>query len=171
MTPLWVLCPLRESEASLSTESEAASHLWSRSQGLGFRYTTFIGDGDARTYNTITYLNGGSGPYSVPVIKEECINHVSKRLGTHLQKLKMDLRVAQETKTGNTRLVSQMMLTDKNIDLLAKAFVNNIHSMGPNATIEAEQNAILASSYHASSLDANPTHDLCPPGEKSWCWV
>ena len=79
----------------------------------------------------------------------------------------MDLRVAQETKTRKTRLVSQMMLMDKNIDLFAKAFGNNIHSVGPNATIEAARNAILASYYHASSLDANPTHDLCPPGEKS----
>ena len=83
----------------------------------------------------------------------------------------MDLGVAQETKTGKTRLVSQMMLTDKNIDLLAKAFLNNICSVEPNATIEAARNAILASYYHASSSDANPTHDLCPPGEKSWCWV
>ena len=87
-------------------ESEATSRLWSRSQGLGFRYTSFVGDADSSTYNTITALNGGRGPYSVPVIKEECINHVSKRLGTRLRKLKKDLRVAKETKTEKTRLVS-----------------------------------------------------------------
>ena len=87
-----------------------------------------------------------------------------------MRKLKLDLRVAKETKTGKTRLVSQLMLTDKNINLLAKAYGNNLRSVGPNATVEIARNTIMSSYYyHASSLDANPTHHLCPPGEKPWC--
>ena len=80
-------------------------------------------------------MNGGAEPYSVPVIKEECINHVSKRLGTHLRNLKNNMRVATKTKTGKMHLVSLLKLTDKHIDLLDKYFGQNIHYI-PNATLE-----------------------------------
>ena len=95
-----------------STESEAAAHLWSRSQERGYRYLTFIGHGGCNNYNTITCLNGGRGPYSEPVIKEECLNQVSKRLGKYLRKLKKDLHVAKEAaSSGRIRLQSTVMLT------------------------------------------------------------
>ena len=83
----------------------------------------------------------------------------------------MDYCVAIETKTEKSRLLSQMIWMDKNIDLLAKDYGNNLCSVGPNATVEVAQNTLLSSYYHARSSDANPTPHLCPPGEKSWCWV
>ena len=64
-----------------------------------------------------------------------------------------------------------MGLTDKNINLLAKAYGNSIRSVEPNATIESAKNAMFATYFHARSTKANSTHHLCPPGEKSWCWV
>ena len=68
----------------------------------------------------ITGLNGGRGPHSEPVKKEECLNHVSKRLGTRLRKLK-DLRVAKEAaSSGRIRLQLTMMLMDKHIDGMAR---------------------------------------------------
>lgn len=33
-------------------------------------------------------MNDKKGPYEVPVIKEECVNYVSKRLGARLRMLK-----------------------------------------------------------------------------------
>ncbi|GFV21675.1 uncharacterized protein TNCV_1834531 [Trichonephila clavipes] len=65
-------------------EQEAALKLLQRSEDSGFRYTTLLSDGDAKTYQ---YLNTKEvyGP-EIKLKKEECINHVSKRLGTSLRK-------------------------------------------------------------------------------------
>ena len=136
-------------------ESEAAARLWNRSQERGYRYLTFIGNGDTNTYGTITGLNGGRGPYSVPVKKEECLNHVSKRLGMHLRKLKKDLRVPTEAaSSGRIRMQSILTLTDKHIDAMASHYGTNIHAVGAKATVEAAQCAILATYHHARSTDA-----------------
>ena len=67
-------------------EVEAALRMWQRSEGLGFRYSTFIGDRDCAIYNAICALNDGAGPYTTPVVKEECLNHVSQRIGTRIKR-------------------------------------------------------------------------------------
>ena len=56
--------------------------MWLRSTAAKLRYTTILCDGDCKTYNELCKLK----PYGqdCPVVKEECINHVSKRLGTAL---------------------------------------------------------------------------------------
>lgn len=71
---------------SEAMEAEAATRIWGRSKELNkMRYVKFIGDGDSSAYLAVKKLN----PYgNVPVQKEECINHVRKRLGTRLRKLK-----------------------------------------------------------------------------------
>lgn len=61
---------------------------WSRSTRHQMKYMTFIGDGNSSAYSAVCSLNEGRGPYDVPIIKEACINHVSKRMGTRLRKLK-----------------------------------------------------------------------------------
>ena len=64
-------------------EKEGALRLWQGSRYRGFQYVTFLGDSDSAAYNTICALNDGSGPYeNVAVCKEECINHIAKRLGS-----------------------------------------------------------------------------------------
>ena len=35
--------------------------------------------------------------------------------------------------------------------------------------IHQMQNAVMAIWHHSQSTDDNPVHDLCPPGEDSWC--
>ena len=62
----------------------AAEQLWWRSTERGFRYTTMLSDGDARTFN---HLSGWQMYGDVELQKEECINHVSKRLGTALRQV------------------------------------------------------------------------------------
>lgn len=52
------------------------------------RFTAFVGDGDSSACNNLCKLNGRKGPYTVPVAKEECVNHVSKRIGTRMHKIK-----------------------------------------------------------------------------------
>ena len=60
--------------------------IWLRSvKDLKLRYTTFIGDGDAKTFACLTELK----PYGedVEIVKHECVGHGKKRMGTVLQKL------------------------------------------------------------------------------------
>lgn len=64
-------------------ETKAAEILWKRSTGYNFRYTTIISDGDPSVFAHIQQLNV-YGP-DVVIVKEECINHVAKRLGTGLR--------------------------------------------------------------------------------------
>lgn len=150
-----------------------AVRLWNQTQALGLRYTVLVGDGDCNIPNAICNLNGSSGPYSVPVMQEECLNHVSKRLGTRLHTLKKNMRISQPTKMGKNIgwpiLVSQLTLTDKNIDDLVKYYASNIYSVGPNATVHEARMAILVTFYHGKSNDTQPRHQDCPAGKDSWC--
>lgn len=78
-------------------EPEIAVRIWTRSKNYKMRFTTFVGDGDSSAYNAVCKLNDGKGP----VTKEECINHVSKRMGARLRKLKKETYEVITTKTGN----------------------------------------------------------------------
>ncbi|GFX71280.1 uncharacterized protein TNCV_3410501 [Trichonephila clavipes] len=75
-------CAVDHKGPSCAMEQADALKLWQRSEDSGFRYTTLLSDGDAKTYQ---YLNTKEvyGP-EIKIKKEECINHVSKRLGTSL---------------------------------------------------------------------------------------
>ncbi|KAK8395395.1 hypothetical protein O3P69_006206 [Scylla paramamosain] len=81
-------------------EAECAIRMWGRSENLGFQYTTFLSDGDSSAFTAVTAMNNGAGPYNVQVEKEECVNHVKKRMGTRLRKLKEELKEEKVTKTG-----------------------------------------------------------------------
>ena len=70
-------------------EVVAATVMWNRSIELhGVRYTIVVSDGDSKAYDTVVEEQ----PYGpdVQIVKEECINHVSKRLGTALRNLTAD---------------------------------------------------------------------------------
>ena len=71
--------------SSGSMEVEAAKKIWSRSVSKNkMMYTKVISDGDCKTVTSLNEL----APYGDIVIeKEECINHVHKRLGTGLRNI------------------------------------------------------------------------------------
>ncbi|GFV90568.1 uncharacterized protein TNCV_2222841 [Trichonephila clavipes] len=85
-------CAINHVGSSCAMEQEAVLKLWQRSENSGFRYTTLLSDGDAKTYQ---YLNTKEvyGP-EIKIKKEECINHVSNRLGTSLRKAVKEWRAA-----------------------------------------------------------------------------
>ena len=67
-------------------EEEGACRLYGRSLGKHkLRYIPFIGDGDSKSYAEVKKL----APYGEAVLipKEDCIGHVTKRMGTALRKL------------------------------------------------------------------------------------
>ncbi|GBM55453.1 hypothetical protein AVEN_187559-1 [Araneus ventricosus] len=72
-------------------EVKAAIKLWERSESIGFRYTSLLSDCDSKAFLELNERKiYGS---QVEIRKEECINHVSKRLGTALRKPVKDWRV------------------------------------------------------------------------------
>ena len=77
-------CNKNYNSTSGGMEDTAAEILWNRSLERGYRYTTIVSDGDAKTFSHLTDLQVYG---NVVLRKEECINHVSKRLGTALRKL------------------------------------------------------------------------------------
>ena len=75
--------------SSAAMESEAAKTIWARSvEQFKLRYTTFIGDGDTKSFKVVSE----SAPYGpdIPVSKEECVGHVQKRMGSNLRKLRKE---------------------------------------------------------------------------------
>ncbi|GFT75059.1 uncharacterized protein TNCV_2244431 [Trichonephila clavipes] len=83
-------CDINHLGSSTSMEMEAALTLWKRSTSLGFRYITVLSDGDCKTFNYLCEKKV-YGP-DIVIKKEECINHVSKRLGTALRSTVKDCR-------------------------------------------------------------------------------
>ena len=90
-------------------EVEAAKRIWQRSVDTGLRYTTMLSDGDSKACYAIVSMR----PYGdVDIKKEECINHMAKRLTAGLESLK--------SKGGPSGLLlgGRGMLTRKAITML-----------------------------------------------------
>ena len=142
-------------------EVSAAEQLWFRSMERGFRYTTMLSDGDARTFNHLTSLRVYG---DVELHKEECINHVSKRLGTALRKLAASGKKAGVTLGGRgfgkLKQTTIVQLT-KYYGLAVRAHPNDVDGM---------QDAVMATFEHSSSTDEKPQHSRCPVGADSWCF-
>ncbi|GFU88071.1 uncharacterized protein TNCV_1336401 [Trichonephila clavipes] len=83
-------CDINHLCSSTSMGMEAAFTLWKRSTSLGFRYITVLSDGNCKTFSYLCQ-KGVYGP-DIEIKKEECINHVSKRLGTALRSTVKDCR-------------------------------------------------------------------------------
>lgn len=152
-------------------EVEGAVRLWKWPSQLSFHYVAFVGDGDSAACKAVCALNDGKGPYNIHVKKEECINHVSKRMGTRLRKIKRENVTAVQTKKGKTIMRSQLgganKLTDALIDKLSSYYGMAIRN-DVNTDEETMRRAVWASFLYSSD-DRDSTHMLCPKGKESWC--
>ncbi|XP_068237024.1 uncharacterized protein [Palaemon carinicauda] len=155
-------------------EAEEAIRMWKRSLNNGFRYKTFVGDGDSSAYNAVCEMNEGQGPYEgVKVEKEECICHAQKRMGHRLLKMKSEVSEYITTKSG--KQMKRSLLSGKN--KLTQAIINSIQVYygmairnNINTTVDQMRNAIWAIYYHLTSDDEHPVHQMCPAGPESWCF-
>ena len=149
-------CQQNYEGSSGGMEVVAAERLWKRSIKYGLRYTTLLSDGDSKTFLHLKKLNV-YGPIAVK--KEECVNHVAKRLRTGLTQVSKQHRLGGKKEgslTANTIVKLQKYY--------ANAIRNNKHS------ITTMKTAILATLNHCSSTDANPLHSKCPTGADTWCF-
>ena len=145
-------------------ESKAAAAIWSRSaESRGVRYTTFIGDGDSKSYKSVC----DASPYGpgVSISKEECVGHIQKRVGTNLRKLKKEL--SGKKLADGLAIGGRGRLTDDQIDQLQAYY--GIAIRGHQNDLQGMARAIWASVLHCVSLDDEHRHQHCPPGAESWC--
>ena len=121
-----------------------------------------MSDGDARTFKHLTEKKVYGD--DVTIEKEECINHVGKRMGTALRKLATQTKKAGVTLGGR----GQGKLTANAITQLTGYYGKAIRSH-PN-DLDDMQGAVFATFNHVSSTDEKPNHGKCPTGTSSWCF-
>lgn len=143
-------------------EVHAKKLLWLRSlRKHNMRYVTVVSDGDAKAYKSIIDLQ----PYGPDCIveKEDCINHVCKRMGTALRNLVSDASKQKTTLGGK----GHGRLTQKTISRLTTYYTRAILD---GKTARDMKFAAMAAIYHGFSTDKNPQHHYCPSGTESWCF-
>ncbi|GFR85167.1 hypothetical protein ElyMa_006020700 [Elysia marginata] len=155
-------CTKNYEGSSGGMEKAGALVIWGRSLKYKCRFNMMVGDGDANTFLALTNLS----PYGAehPVQKEECVNHVSKRLNTALRNLKTTLG-KQKVRIGGHAKGS---LTDVKIGTLQTYYTKAVRTY--NTSVEEMANAVWAAYYHSISSDDTPQHNSCPKGVDSWCW-
>ncbi|XP_077500045.1 uncharacterized protein LOC144110831 [Amblyomma americanum] len=140
-------------------EVEAARILFSRSlEKYGLRYVTMLCDGDSHAFNN---LQEAKAYGYVQIQKEDCTNHVSKRMGTALRNLVHKKKENRPSLSGKGKLTGELItkLT------MYYGWALKTHQ----GDIEKMHNAVLATYHHVTSTDAETNHGLCPQGQESWC--
>lgn len=145
-------------------ESEGVLEIYNRSlEKYNVRYNPFIGDGDSSSYSAVDRER----PYgaSVFVEKRECVNHVTKRMGSSLRSLVRDYK-GKKLSDGKC-LSGRGRLTTIRIDAIQNFYGRSIRdNKGNTEKMSKEIWAILG---HYSSTENVPKHDKCPIGKSSWC--
>ncbi|GFO12966.1 hypothetical protein PoB_003947100 [Plakobranchus ocellatus] len=120
-----------------------------------------VSDGDSKAFNKLVEIM----PYgpNVVIVKEDCINHVGKRLGTALRNLVSDCSKKGTTLGGR----GHGRLTAETIRKLQIYYTRAIRGA---KSAEEMRRSILASIHHGYSTDDFPQHQFCPPGPDSWCF-
>ncbi|KAH9365873.1 hypothetical protein HPB48_022867 [Haemaphysalis longicornis] len=133
-------------------EVEAALILCQRSwERHKLRYTTVVSDGDCRTYLA---LRDADVYGFIKILKEECVNHVQKRMGTQLRNLPKQRPAGSESLSGRGRLTGDL------INKLTSYYGWAIKSH--KGDVPAMHKAVMATYYHVTSNDAVLNHSLCP---------
>ena len=109
-------------------------------------------DVDARTYKHLCDLNIYG---DVELQKEECINHVGKRLGTALRKLASSGKKNGMTLGGRGHGKLKQATILKLTAYYGKAVRANSNNL------DAMRDPVLATFHHATWADETPQHDLC----------
>ena len=144
-----------------SMEMECAQRIWKRSERkYKFRYTTLLSDGDSKTYDNLLKVNVYGD--EIEIKKEECVNHVAKRMGTALNNLVSQCKAEKSSISGKGQLTREKIIKIQNY--YGRAIKDN----APDICLMKKR--IFAILYHLCSSDKEPKHVHCPPGENSWCF-
>lgn len=153
------VCQRNTTKKSGEMEVEAGLILFKRSLELyNLRYTTVLSDGDSRTYLA---LQEEKVYGYIPIAKEDCVNHVKKRMGTALRNL-----VSKHKSPGLESLSGKGRLT---ADLINKLSSYYGWALKTHDNVDAMQRAVMATYHHITSNDKVANHTFCPEGSDSWC--
>lgn len=155
-------CFKNYSGSSPAMETKAAEIMWKRSLDYKLRYCTMVSDGDSAVFSHLQSLKVYGG--DVPITKEECVNHIAKRLGTGLRNVVKTCK-AQGITLGGRRYGSLKQTT---IVKLTKYYQNSI--LRNQDSVDNMRTDILATLHHCVSSDSVPRHMKCPQSEQSWCF-
>ena len=82
-------CSINHFKSAESMEKEAAVEMFKRSIPLyNLKYTTYVGDGDSSSYGEVCDAMFKKYGDEYIVVKEDCVGHIQKRMGTNLRTLK-----------------------------------------------------------------------------------
>ena len=151
-------CQKNYSGSSGAMEVEAAKRICQRSvDKYNLRYTTILCDGDAKT---VTTLNN-AGIYNTVIHKEDCVNHVAKRLYNGIESAKLASRGTKDHLAGKGRITKKLQ---------KRLFVSYGQALKNGAPDVSEmKREVMATLHHRMSSDAKPQHQYCPVGADSWC--
>lgn len=151
------VCTINHSGSSNAMEVAAAQKIWERSKNGPLNYVTMLSDGDSKAYDAVCNMK----PCGEKLLKkEECVNHVAKRLGASLETM------TKKSQGSGAPLGGRGMLTATMIKTLQTYYQTAIKNNAGD--IKAMKQAIMATPYHVTSSDDDPDHRSCP--ENSWCW-
>ncbi|KAH7935669.1 hypothetical protein HPB52_011750 [Rhipicephalus sanguineus] len=123
------------------------------------RYTTMLCDGDSRSYSAVKEAK----VYGfINVEKEDCSNHVQKRMGTALRNL-----VQKHKGDSSERISGKGRLTGDLITKLTSYYGWALKSH--SGDVDEMHKAVWATYYHVTSTDEKSNHSFCPHGPESWC--
>ncbi|KAM7314836.1 uncharacterized protein ISCGN_004620 [Ixodes scapularis] len=146
------VCEKNTECSSHTMETEAAVRIWTRtpSQETPLRFTKFLSDG-SKAFSAVSEAKVYG---ETSVTKEDCTNHVAKRLGTALRKLKTPLPRGEKLKDG------QIQKLQNYYRIAITSNRGNVRKM---------YCAIWASYFHSCSTNAAKSHKFCPEKVESWC--
>ncbi|XP_035827211.1 uncharacterized protein LOC118478202 [Aplysia californica] len=147
------LCNKNFEGSSNAMETRAAEVIFSRSiECRGLIYGTMLCDGDSKALTRVNDL----GVYDIPVQKEDCVNHIAKRIYNQLEQVKKDNKQKLNRK-----------LTAAKIKKITNTYATNLRQNAPD--IQKMKLGVMGGLFHMMSTDSAPNHRLCPEGETSWC--
>ena len=153
------VCQKNHDGSASSMEIESARVIFRRSEErYGLRYHRVLCDGDAKTVTALNSVN----VYGVKIEKMDCVNHVTKRMYSGIERLKASLRGTPNSISGRGKVTERVMKKLSNYYRLA--LVQN----APN--IDDMVQGVYAGLYHTMSSDDEPLHHNCPKGADSWCF-
>ncbi|RUS68925.1 hypothetical protein EGW08_023314 [Elysia chlorotica] len=139
--------------SSNAMEAEAAVAIFRRSvTNRGLVYSKMLCDGDAKAHQKVNH-----NIYDFEVLKEDCINHISKRMFNALE----------AAKNSNKKELNRK-LTKPNIEKITNTYATNLKRSAPD--VIQMRDDVYGGIFHMMSTDAEPRHHLCPPGIQSWCF-
>ncbi|XP_071574866.1 uncharacterized protein [Temnothorax nylanderi] len=146
-------CQANHKGSAGAMEVQGMLEMFARAENLhDAKYSNYIGDGDTKTFKALLQQDQ-------EVSKKECINHVQKRMGSRLRKVKKTNKKVGGRGPGK--------LTDKLINELTIYYGLAIRRN--SCDVDAMRNDVWATFFHKISTDEEPQHENCPSGPNSWC--